>query len=476
VIGEGLDIYGDSVNIAARLETLAEPGGICISAKVHEEVAGKLDCSFRDLGVQSVKNISRKVRVYSVRAPGTRATSPATTDIALPDTPSIAVLPFQNMSSDPEQELFADGIAEEIITTLSKIPNMLVVARNSTFTYKDQSVNVKRVGVEQGVRYVLEGSIRKSGNNVRVTAQLIDATNGLHLWADRYDRAMGDIFELQDEIALKVATELQVQLTEGEMARYQGSGTKDLEAWAEQMRAIAKTRVVTKESFREARRFAESAARLDPNYSAPLCTLAHINTVEGRHGFSDSRKISIADARRCASKALELDPDNPEAYAELGFSDTLEGHHNEAIASFNTALAINPNHADVAARLVVTLAFNEQFEEAITVAQNAMRLNPRYPGWYAGVYGFALRLAGRYEEAILAFQEYGRLSEGFGLVDLAIVYTVQGDFDAARTTVDEILQYQSNFTVSNWAKTQLYADKARLQADIDALTQAGLPA
>lgn len=336
-------------------------------------------------------------------------------------------------------------------------------------------MDVKRVGAEQGVRYVLEGSVRKFGNKVRITAQLIDATSGLHLWADRYDRAFEGIFELQDEIALKVATELQAELTEGEMARYRGSGTTNLEAWAEQMRALAKTRVVTKESYREARRFAESAAQLDPTYSAPLCTLAHINTVEGRHGFSESRSISISDARKCARKALDLDPNNPEAHAVLGFADTLEGHHDQAIANFSTALAINPNHADVSARLVVTLAFNEQFEEGITVAQNAMRLNPRYPGWYAGVYGFALRLAGRYDEAIAAFQEYGRLAEGFGLVDLVIVYTVQGDFDAARIAVDEVLQYQPNFTVSSWAKTQLYANKTRLQADVDALTQSGLP-
>ena len=241
------------------------------------------------------------------------------------------------------------------------------------------------------------------------------------------------------------------------------------------MRAVATTRVVTKESYREARRFAESAARLDPNYSAPLCTLAHINTVEGRHGFSNSRSKSIEDARRCAKKAIQLDPVNPEAYAELGFADTLEGHHDDAIENFNKALAINPNHADVAARLVVTLTFNEQFDEGITVAQTAMRLNPRYPGWYAGVYGFALRLAERYDEAIVAFEEYGQHAEGFGLVDLAIVYSVQGNFEAPRITSGELLQYQPNFTVSNWAKTQLYAKKSRLQADIDALTQAGLP-
>jgi adenylate cyclase len=173
--------------------------------------------------------------------------------------------------------------------------------------------------------------------------------------------------------------------------------------------------------------------------------------------------------------ALKLDPDNPEAHAELGFTHSIEGHHDEAITSFNTALEINPNHADVAARMVVTLAFNEQFEEGIIVAQNAMRLNPRYPGWYAGVYGFALRLAGRYDEAIAAFEEYGRLSEGFGLVDLAIVYSVQDDFGAARFAADKVLQYRPNFRISKWARTQLYANSARLQADIDALTQAGLP-
>jgi len=444
---------------------------------VYEGERDRIDVPFEDLGNPEVKNIDRPVRVWRWISDTSTTPSPKTgsTALSLPDSPSIAVLPFENISNDPEQEYFADGITEDIITTLSKVPNLLVVARNSTFTYKGQAVDVKQVGTEQGVGYVLEGSIRKVGNRVRINAQLIDAITGHHVWADRYDHNFDNIFELQDEIALKVATQLQVELTEGEMARFRSSGTINVEAWSKQIRAVASTRRISKESFVEARRFAEQAARLDPDYSAPLCTLGFINTVEGRHGFSESRSASITKAREYATRALALDPHNPEAYGVLGFADFLEGNHEEALDKFNMALDINPNHADVTARLALTHTFNEQLDEGIIFAQRAMRLSPKYPGWYAGVYGFALRVAGRYDEAIEAFHEYGRLEKGFGHVDLAIVYVITDELETARREASEVLRHRPKFTISRWSETQLYANSERLRVDEEALRQAGLP-
>jgi len=222
-------IYGDGVNVAARLEGIAEPGGICISSKVHEEIDGRIDFVFEDMGPQQLKNITRPVRAYRVRLDGrTLAAAPT---LALPDKPSIAVLPFQNMSGDPEQDYFCDGLVEDIITTLSKLAGLRVIARNSTFVYKGRSVDIREAAKQLGVRYVLEGSVRKSGNRIRITAQLIDAQDGTHLWAERYDRAIDDIFAIQDEITLVLATEMQVKLTEGEHARLHYTTTTNVEAW-----------------------------------------------------------------------------------------------------------------------------------------------------------------------------------------------------------------------------------------------------
>jgi adenylate cyclase len=233
VIVEGADIHGDGVNIAARLEGLAEPGGICLSEDAYRQVRGKIEVEFEDLGKQDLKNVAEPVRIYRIAGDrsGTSAASPAREPLALPDKPSIAVLPFENMSVDTEQEYFADGITEEIITTLSKISKLFVIARNSTLTYKGRAVDVKQVGREQGVRYVLEGSVRRGGNRMRITAQLIEAATGHHLWAQRYDREIGDVFALQDEITKEVGSALQIELTEGEQARVAARGTENLEAW-----------------------------------------------------------------------------------------------------------------------------------------------------------------------------------------------------------------------------------------------------
>ena len=467
------DMFGDGINIATRLQEAAEEGAVLISDVVHRSIDGRLSELFKRAGERKFKNAPAPVAVFQWSPPGSappRVTPPNHAGSLL-----LGVLPFDNLSSDPNQEFFADGITEEIITTLSKLPDLLVVARNSTFVYKGRSVDVKQVGLEQGVDLVLEGSVRQSGNRVRITAQLIDAKSGMHVWADRFDRHMEDVFEVQDEIALRIATELQVELLAGEMARFRGSGTKNLDAWTAQLQPVAASRSITKEALADARRFAQKAISLDRGYSAPHCTLGFVCTVEARHGFTANKAAALKEARECARRALEIDSYNPEAHAIDGFADAIDGQLASAIHKFSKALALNPNHADVAARLSLTLSFDGQVNEAIRVARQAITLNPHYPGWYAGVLGFALRLAGKYDEAMSAFTEYGQKVEGFGHVDLAIVHAELDNLEAARDEAQNVIQYRPQFSISEWAKTQLFSDITRLERDCASLRLAGLP-
>src|SRR5262245_16530614 len=274
VVVEDGDLFGDGVNVAARLEALAEPGGICVSARVQEDAAGRLDLAFEDLGEQQLKNIARPVRVYRVVTEARPAMPQVSSDPPLPDKPSIAVLPFANMSGDPEQEYFADGMVEEIITALSRIRWLFVIARNSSFTYKGQTVDVKRVGRELGVRYVLEGSVRKAGSRVRITAQLIDALTGTHLWADRFDGLLEDVFELQDKVASSVAGIIEPTLQAAETARAAKRPTQDLTAYDLYLRAYAMVWSSARQ-IPEALRLMEQAIARDPHYGPALAWAAH---------------------------------------------------------------------------------------------------------------------------------------------------------------------------------------------------------
>jgi adenylate cyclase len=274
IVVEDGDIFGDGVNVAARLEALADPGGICVSARVQEDAAGRLDLAFEDIGEQQLKNITRPVRAYRVVTTAQPAIPQASADPPLPDKPSIAVLPFANMSGDPEQEYFADGMVEEIITALSRIRWLFVIARNSTFTYKGQAVDVKQVGRELGVRYVLEGSVRKAGGRVRITAQLIEARNGAHLWADRFDGSLEDVFDLQDQIATSVAGVIEPTLQAAETARSVACRTADLTAYDLYLRACA----LELSEAPEALRFLDQAIERDPHYAPALALAAHFHS------------------------------------------------------------------------------------------------------------------------------------------------------------------------------------------------------
>ncbi|MEX0281307.1 MAG: adenylate/guanylate cyclase domain-containing protein [Arenibacterium sp.] len=470
VILKGGDLFGEGVNVAARLEAVAEPGGLCISQSVYEQIRGKVEEEFAELGPQTLKNIDRPVTSYAW--PGNALTKQE--EVLEQEDPVIAVLPFETFGSG-DQAFLADGLSEEIITTLSKVPGLIVLSRHSTAGYKGRMVDVRQVRAEQGASHVLEGSIRKSGDRIRISSQLVDANSGHHIWTERYDRELEDIFDLQDDISLNIAKALHGEILEGEMAIERASGTHDLHAWELHVRATEKMRSVSKETNAAARMMVEKALKYDPNYAAAMSTLALTHGMDARHGFSASRSHSLEQMRDWAERALVIDDGNAEAYGVLGFADNLEGDVKGAITRFQQALELNPSHAEVTIRLALSLIFDGRPTEAVRTAERAMRLCPKHPAWYYGVYGFALRSVGRYDEAISAFRSYGAQVEGFGLVDLTIVYIRLDNEPAAREQAAQLLKHRPEFTVRGWAKTQLYSAKDGARDDIEALLRAGLP-
>ena len=396
--------------------------------------------------------------------------------LALPDKPSIAVLPFQNMSGDPEQEIFADGLVEDIITTLSKLSGLRVIARNSSFSYKGHAVDVRKVAAELGVRYVLDGSIQKTANRIRITAQLIDAKSGAHLWAERYDRGFDDIFAIQDEITLILATEMQVSLTEGEQARLRYSTTNNVEAWTYWVQGLAHFRQpVTKEQFGPARPCWEKALALDPDSAALQAMLGFMHYADARFGWWDDRETALGKARAYADRAFELDPENADAYTTSSLVLMMRGRHDEAVAHARRAVQLAPGSADAATFACFVLASSGYPEEAVGQIERAMTLSPNYPATYLGHLGNAYRLSGRIEEAITAFKAYDARSPGFGLTDLVIAYQQSGQSVQARQTAERLLAARRGFTIAAWVNTQFRSDTARLEADIAALRAAGLP-
>jgi len=394
VIVEEQDIFGDGVNVAARLEALAEPGGICVSRVVRDQVRDRLDYTFEDLGEQQAKNIARPVRAYRVRdnaAPIERRLPTSPLPLPLPDKPSIAVLPYTNRSSDPEQEFFADGIAEDIITALSRYPSLFVIARNSSFTYKDRSVDVKEVGRELGVRFVLEGSLRKSGNRIRVTAQLIETESGKHVWAERYDRDLADIFVLQDEIAQAVTVAIAPVIADFERLRAARKPPGSLDAWTACQRGWWHMSKLSPEDNALAEKFFERAIDLDPTFAGGyiglVSVLADASTVFLTRSLEETQSLSEALARR----AVALDGANAEAHASLGATLWRRGDHEGARAEANQALAINPNLARGHAVLGMALVSSGRAKEGLAALQTCIRLDPRDPG-----------IAARYQQVTVA--------------------------------------------------------------------------
>ena len=373
VVVKGEDLLGDGVNVAARLQALADPGGIFLSGTVFDQVDGKLDLTFDDLGEQEVKNIAKPVRVYQVGSArtGSTADARAAKRLPLPEKPSIAVLPFTNISGDADQEYLADGMTEDIITALSKIEKMLVIARTSTFLYKGQAVDVKRISRDLSVRYVLEGSVRSSGRRIRITAQLIDATTGHHLWAERYDRQVEDIFELQDEITLQVTTALQVQLTEGEQARIWSGGTTDLEAWELTIQGVDLMQKLHAQENAHARRLFEQAVELDPNYATAWTWLGWTYWYEATFGMTEAFHASFEQARMLVEKALAIDDKSGDSLAFLSIIHLDQGEHAKAVDMIEKAVEFAPSHALAMGLSGVVLSLAGQPDRALAAIDKA---------------------------------------------------------------------------------------------------------
>jgi adenylate cyclase len=381
VIAEEHDIFGDGVNVAARLEGLAEPGGICVSRVVRDQVRDKLDFVFEDLGEQQVKNIARPVRVYRVRDDGIAAKNPSArgqSALPLPDKPSIVVLPFVNMSNDPEQEFFADGIAEDVITALSRYPSLFVIARNSSFTYKDRAVDVKQIGRELGVRYVLEGGLRKAGNRIRVTVQLVETETGKHVWAERYDRDLADIFALQDEITEAVTIAIAPAIDDAEQQRAMRKPPGSLDAWAAYQRGLWHVSKATPDDNALAQKFFQEAIDLDPNFSGACVGLAMAQNDArefGTRGLSETLSSVEALARR----AVALDGADAEARSLLSGALRLRGDYEGALAEAERALATTPNLARAHHMLGAGLIFSGRPKEGLAALERSIRLDPRAP-------------------------------------------------------------------------------------------------
>jgi TolB-like protein/class 3 adenylate cyclase len=445
VIAEGEDIFGDGVNIAARLEALAEPGGVFISHTVHEHVRDRLPFAFDDLGDQHGKNIARPVRVYRVRdraapiEPPSPASSPA---LPLPDKPSIAVLPFANMSGDPDQEYFADGMVEEITTALSRIRWLFVIARNSTFTYKDHAIDIRRIGRELGVRYVLEGSVRKAGTRVRITGQLIDALTGMHLWAGHFDGSLEDIFELQDQIALSVAGVIEPALQAAEIRRSAARATNDLSAYDLYLRALASFFLVTKKGVTEALGLLEQAIAIDRHYAPALSWAAQCHLRLVVEGWTEEPQICRREASDLARQALRIAEHDP---AILASSAQVLARFGEDISAMiglvDRALALNPSYARGWFVSGLLRVWAGQPDLGIEHVERSVRLSPRERiGSTLFVIGMALFFKRQFDEAasrlLASFQDHPSYPQPYRF--LAACYAHMGRLDQARAILERL--------------------------------------
>jgi adenylate cyclase len=483
VIEEGDTIYGDGVNIAARVEGLAEPGGICISESAYQQIENKLPLRYDYLGEHEVKNIVKPVRVYraqieseAVARKPSEVASKEKMAFPLPDKPSIAVLPFVNMSDDPKQEFFSDGMTEEIITALSKSPYLFVIARQSTFAYKGKPVKVKQVSEELGVRYVLEGSVRRSGEKVRITAQLIDAMTGYHLWAERYDRDLKEIFALQDEIALRILKTVHEKLQPGVYLRILGRGARNLEAFLKAMEAREWFYRANKEDNAMARKLYEEAIALDPDYTFAYAGVAWTHMADIWFGTSKSPVESLGRAIELVQKAVALDESEAMGHASLGYFYTFAGQFDKAVTHAERALALDPNSSAILFSSAAGLAFSGRPEDAIPLLQKAVRLNPFAPAVYFDALSTAYRMVDRFDEAVeQAKKAVERERENqYSNLTLASAFVLAGREAEARAAAAEVLKINPMFSLEQYARIIPIRDRSFIDRTIDALHKAGL--
>jgi adenylate cyclase len=519
IVEEDNRIYGDGVNIAARLEGLAEGGGICISGTAYDQLKNKLELGYEYLGEHSVKNIAAPVRAYKIlmepEAAGkvigekrktkrwmavvvavviligfagwylyieqSKRVEPASVEkmaFPLPDKPSIAVLPFDNLSGDSEQEYFSDGITEQIITSLSKVPYIFVIARNSTFAYKGKPAKIQQIAEELAVRYVLEGSVQRSGDRVRITVQLIDATTGHHLWAENYDRNLTDIFALQDEIALKIMAEVQVEIGEADWGRFSSIKTTNLKAYEKYLKGKEHMFRRTPAGTLEARRLAQEAIDLDPEYGGAYILLGFTHLDDIWFNRTKDRAQSLQTAEQYAQKAIDVSGQDSDTHRLFSMVFLLRNEHEKAFIEAQKAIELSPNSAEDHWWLGVVLRFAGRYNEAILSLEKAIRLNPRAPIMYLNNLAYACAFSGQYEKAI---QLWNRAIERnpdyrFAYGGLTYAYQMLGNETKARESAAEVLRIKPNYSVERDAgKANPFKDADLKKRYIDALRKAGLP-
>ncbi|MFC1580319.1 tetratricopeptide repeat protein [Thermodesulfobacteriota bacterium] len=525
VLEDGERIYGDGVNIAARIEGLADGGGVCVSGTVYDQVKNKTSLGYEYLGEHTAKNISDKVRVYRVLmkpesagatvykhrrdTPGHRRKGAIIALLILvvalalfaawyfylqpvkqkeqsmtvpsrppsvSDKPSIAVLPFTNMSGDATQDYFSDGISENIITGLSKIPRILVIARNSSFTYKGKAMKIRDIGQDLGVQYVLEGSVQKSGDKVRVTAQLIDAATEKHLWAERYDRNLKDIFTLQDEITMEIVKALHMKLTGQERVRVAAKGTSNLEAYLKLLQGTEAFNHQGQGHVEKARKLAKEVITLDPEYTGGYTLLARTYLRDLRRGMSKNPDEDLESAHQLAQKVLDMDPTDIYGHMVLGQVYFRGNQLDKAIEELEKAVALNPNSADVVNTLGGMQLWMGKPQEAIALFQKGMRLDPVHAGKSYNRLARAYIYLGKYKEAEKILKKLiGNNPERVGLrLDLAACYAALDKHDEAKAEVYEIYKSRPQFSLQTYAKGLLYKDAAQKEKYLDLLRKAGL--
>jgi adenylate cyclase len=522
VVEEGERIYGDGVNIAARIEGLAEGGGICISGTAFDHIGKRLPLGYEHMGEQAVKNIEKPVRVYRVlmepeqagkvigekglkrtqwrwavaavallvlvagalvwnfygRPPKIEPASKEKMAFPLPAVPSIAVLPFVNMSGDPNQEFLSDGITEEIITVLSKLRNLFVISRQSTFSYKGKPVKVKQVSEELGVRYVMEGSVQRSGDRIRINAQLIDALTGRHIWAERYERPMGELFALQDEITMKILTAIQVKVTEGEQGALYGKwrGKESVDCYLKVLEGFKIYHGWNIEASTETRRIAEETLAICPEAPGSYLLMASVHLQELFLGIGKSPQESAAKGIEMAQRAIGMDDSMADAYGILALLYTLIREYDKAIAEAERGVALAPGGAWAHHFYAMVLRAAGRSEEAIPIFQKVIRLDPGGTGTYYVAFGDALRDTGRYEEAVSAFKKalQSAPDDIIAHVLLTGTYSLMGREKEARAEAAEVLRINPKFSLENFAPTITFKDQARTDLILDALRKAGL--
>lgn len=480
VIVEGDDIFGDGVNLAARLEGLAEPGGICLSDDAYRQAKGKVAAEFEDLGEQSLKNVAEPVRVckFVTKETASQDFSAGTATLPLPDKPSLAVLPFQNLSGDPGQEYFADGITEDIITALSRINWFFVIARNSTFTYKDRRVDVQQVGRELGVRYVLEGSVRKAGNRIRITALLVDGETRKHIWAEKYDRELEDVFDVQDEITENIAGALEPQLAVAEGVRARRKSSRNLDAWDLVIQAMAKIGEFSESGSREALDLLDRAVEIDPTYAKAHSQKAWTTAWRTNQGWEDAAS-AIPAATDAANRALRIDPDDPWAYIALLFVAANKHDGPGMLSAASKAIELNPNFALAYSFLGAAHALTGNGAQSFELIEKARRLSPRdtFRIEFDVHTCMAYFQIGDYQNAALfaAKALEPKPDHLYPHFMLAASYAHLGSLEEAQAEISKITELLPGCSLTLAGERCVYATENERARFVDGLRKAGMP-